>query len=264
MSKVNLSQFVKNVRTSAIKHSPEILVGLGIAGMISATILAVKATPTAMRKIDVERKRRENESKDGVVEPLTKVDVVKATWTCYVPTVVTIGVSTACLVGASSVNARRNAALATAYTLSETALKEYREKVVETIGEKKEEAIRDQVVKERLEKNPVKTSEVIISEKGNTLCYDCISGRYFKSDIEKIKKAVNEINRRMMSENYISLNEFYYEIGLKPTALGNELGWNMNDGFVEPHFSSQLADDEQPCLAIDYYIAPRYDFGKLM
>lgn len=264
MNKPNVSQLIKNLKTAAVKHSPEILVGIGIAGMISATVLAVKATPTAMRKIDVERKRRENESTDGVAEPLTKVDVVKTTWKCYIPTAVTTGVSVACLIGASSVSARRNAALATAYTLSETALKEYREKVVETIGEKKEEAIRDQVVKERIEKNPVKNAEVIISDKGNTLCYDCISGRYFRSDIEKIKRAVNELNRRMISENYISLNEFFYEIGLRPTELGNELGWNMNDGLIEPHFSSQLAEDGEPCLAIDYYVAPRYDFGKLM
>ncbi|MFR8351429.1 MAG: DUF6353 family protein [Blautia obeum] len=45
--------------------------------------------------------------------------------------------------------------------------------------------MKDAVAKDKVEKNPVVTREVIITEKGNTLCYDAISGRYFKSDIEK-------------------------------------------------------------------------------
>ena len=70
-------------------------------------------------------------------------------------------------------------------------------------------------------------SQVIVTEKGNTLCRDSISGRYFKSDIDKIKKVVNELNRQLIHQNYISLNEFYYELGLDSTKNGSYLGWNM-------------------------------------
>lgn len=164
------------------------------------------------------------------------------------------------MIGANSVNLRRNAALATAYTLSESALKEYQEKVIETIGEKKEQAIQDAVAKDRIEKNPVSTKEVIITEKGDTLCLDYPSGRYFKSDREKINKAVNELNRRMRDEMYISLNEFYYEIGLSGIGIGEELGWNIDQGYIEPSFSCQLAEDGTPCLVISYLVGPRYDF----
>ena len=150
--------------------------------------------------------------------------------------------------------------MATAYTLSESALKEYQEKVVETIGEKKEQAIQDAVAKDRIEKNPVSTNEVIITEKGDTLCLDYPSGRYFKSDREKINKAVNELNRRMRDEMYISLNEFYYEIGLSGIGIGEELGWNIDQGYIEPSFSCQLAEDGTPCLVISYLVGPRYDF----
>lgn len=240
-------------KSAARKHSPEILTGIGIAGMVTATVMAVKATPKAL--ILIEEKKNENH-----IEKLSTVDTVKTAWKPYIPAAVTGTLSVACLIGASSVNARRNTALATAYTLSESALKEYQEKVIETIGEKKEQTVREAVAREHIERTPVTSKEVIITEKGNTLCFDCVSGRYFKSDIETIKKAVNELNRQMRDEMYISLNDFYYEIGLNPIGLGDELGWNIDKGYIEPDFSSQLADDGTPCLVISYLVEPRYDF----
>ena len=47
-------------------------------------------------------------------------------------------------------------------------------------GEKKHETVKDAITRDKIEKNPVVTREIIITEKGNTLCYDAISGRYFK------------------------------------------------------------------------------------
>lgn len=262
MSKLNLAQIAKNIQLTVSKHSPEILTGIGIAGMVTTTILAVKATPKALRLIEEKKEELEFERDEFVT--LSKAEVVKTCWKCYIPSVVTGTLSAACLIGANSVNARRNAALATAYTLSETALKEYQEKVVETIGEKKEQTVRDSVAKDKIDKNPVSTHEVIITEKGNTLCFDAVSGRYFKSDIEKLKKAENELNRRMRDEMYIPLNDFYYEIGLKSVSIGDDLGWNIDRGYIDLDFSSQLADDGTPCLVISYRVAPRYDYRTLM
>ena len=255
MNKPNLSKIAKSVRMTISKHSPEILTGIGIAGMVTTTVMAVKATPKAIILIE-ERKNNDDVAK------LTFIETVKTAWTCYIPAAVTGGLSIACLVGASSVNVRRNAALATAYTLSESALKEYQGKVIETIGEKKEQSVRDAVAKDRIDRNPVSSREVIITERGNTLCYDVISGRYFKSDIDKLKKAENELNRQMRDEMYISLNEFYYEIGLNPTSIGDDLGWNIDHGYIELNFSSQLADEGTPCLVIDYRVAPRYEYNR--
>lgn len=257
MHKPNLSAICKNVKSATVKHSPEILTGVGIAGMITTTVMAVRATPKAISLLDDE-KRRQN------VDKLEPVDVFKTTWKCYIPATITGTVSVACIVGASSVNARRNAALTAAYTLSESTLRDYRRKVVETIGEKKEQTVRDAVAKEQLEKKPVENKEVIITAKGDTLCFDVVSGRYFKSDIDKIKKAENELNRQMRDEMYVSLNDFYYEIGLDPVKVGEDLGWNIDDGYIDVHFSSQLATDGTPCLVIDYGYGPRYDFRKLM
>lgn len=253
MGKFSLSKVVKNVKAAATKHSPEILTGIGIAGMVTTTVMAVKATPKALMLIE------EKKNEEGL-DSLTPIETVKASWQCYIPSAIVGTVSMFCLIGASSANLRRNAALATAYTLSESALKDYQEKVVETIGEKKEQTVRDSMAKEKLDKNPVTTREIVITEKGNTLCYDVISGRYFKSDIDKLKKAINELNRNMLDDMFISLNDFYYEIGLSNTKLGDDLGWNVSEGLINLKFSSQLTDDGTPCVVMDYSIAPKYDY----
>lgn len=277
---MNLSNIAKNLRTAMKKHSPEILTGIGIAGMVTTTVLAVRATPKVLSLIDDEVYTRyeKSESKEEFIEwlgidtgsytwkdrrkVLTPIEIVRITWKCYIPSIVIGGVSICCLIGASSVNFRRNAALATAYTLSESALKDYQEKVIETIGEKKEQSVKDAIAKDKLEQNPIVSREVIITEKGNTLCYDVISCRYFRSDIDKIKKIENELNRRMRDDMYISLNDFYYELGLSNSSMGDDLGWNIDDGYIDLNFSSQLAEDGTPCLVINYQLAPRYDYRR--
>lgn len=256
MGESKLSKVIFNIQTAITKHSPEILTGLGIAGMLTSTVLAVKATPKALRLIELEKEELE-------VDQLTVGETVRAAWKCYIPAAVTATTSVACLIGASSVHLKRNAALATAYKLSETALAEYKEKVVETVGERKERAIRDKVDKKHIEENPVSKTEVIITDKGNSLCYDHWSGRYFKSDINAIHKAINEINRQMLTglDGFVSLNDLYDEFDLSHTPLGEILGWRVDNGLVEPCLGSQIADDGTPCIVLDYNIAPTKD-GK--
>lgn len=258
MNKFNVAKLFKDVQTIMSKHSPEILTGIGIAGMVTTTILAVKATPKALKLIDA--KKEELNLPES--EKLTPVETVQTTWKCYIPAVVTGTTSIACLIGASSVNARRNAALATAYNLSATALAEYKDKVIETIGEKKEQVIRDKVAEERIKKEPANSSAIIVTSGGNTRCMDTITKRRFTSDIEKIKRIVNELNRRMVNgEDYISLNDFYYELGLDGCDVGDDLGWNVVKGLIELDFSAIVDTDGVPCIVLDYTVAPKRGFN---
>lgn len=254
MGNEGLKRTIKNAERALTKYSLGILIGIGIAGMIGATFMAVKATPKALYLI--ETKKEESE-----VEELTPVETIKTCWKCYIPAALTTVVSAACLIGASTVSAKRNAALATAYSISEAALREYQEKVVEVIGKKKEKAVRDAVAKDQIERDPVTKSEVvIIDSNSNTLCYEPLSGRYFKSTIDKIKKAEIKLDRQMIQEMYVSLNDFYWEIGLDGTDLGDKMGWNLSKGYIDLSFSSQLADDGIPCAVIVYGIPPVYDY----
>lgn len=252
------STMAKTTKTVIREYSPQILTGLGITGMVSTTLMAVKSTPKALYLLKDSEKVWKKESK---IE--TGIEVVKITWKCYIPSVILGCVSIVCLISANSLNTKRNAALTTAYAISESALKNYQQKVVETIGKNKEQSVRDAIAKDTISKNAIQSSEVIITKKGDTLCFDVLSGRYFKSDIDKIKRIENDINRKMMDEITICLNEFYEEIGLPGTSIGYDIGWNIDRGFIDIVFSSQLADDGTPCLVIDYRNPPVYGYEKI-
>lgn len=272
MSKTGLTEVARSVQTAVKKHSPEILTGIGIAGMLTTTVLAVRATPRAVKLIEEEKRKQNRElvqeamangEKDcQQIDKLKPIEVVRLTWKCYIPSALVGTVSILCLIGASSVNFRRNAALATAYTLSESALKEYQEKVIEEVGEKKEQQIRDSIAKDRVQKDPFVNKEVVFTNKGNTLCYETLSKKYFRSDINQIKKTVNDLNRDMRNENAISFNDFLYELGLDGEPFGDEIGWNIDKGYIDLYFSSQLAEDDTPCLVIDYNRRPEYGYDN--
>lgn len=268
MKKPNINKSLQNFKLAASKHSPEILTGLGIGGLVTTTILAVRATPKALELIDketTERKYIELEDADDISHvdyiALTKLEIVKLTWKLYIPAAITGITSITCLIGATSVNAKRNAALATAYKLSEAAFIEYKDKVVETIGDKKEKVIREKVAEDRIKKNPPVQNSIIMTGKGTTLFLEPVSGRYFQSDIEKIKRIENSINKRMLHDisGYMSLNDFYDELGLEHTSIGYDLGWNAYN-LLEIDYIPQLTDEDQPCVYLEYTNAPKYGY----
>lgn len=232
-----------------VKRSPEILTGFGIMGLLSTTVLAVKSTPEALRRIG--KRKRELQ-----VTELSKAETIKAAWKCYIPSAITAAVSTGCIIGGSHINYRRNMALAAAYTLSETAFKDYKEKVEETLTKKDAERVKDAVAKGKIDNNPIDEENIIITKQGNHLCYDITSGRYFRSDINKIKQTINELNERLLSEQFISQNELFSELGLDLVGGGYELGWDATDGLIEVEYSSQIASNGEPCLTINYMISP--------
>lgn len=268
--KVNVKPFVKACKVGLTKNAPTILTMTGITAMASSTYWAVKATPKALalkEKAEVEKNKKAGTFKGDKVNdwiPLTKVEIVQTCWRCYAPAFITGVLGAACLIGANSMNLRKNAALAAVYALSETNFKEYREKTLEEVGEKKEEKIRNAVAEEKITKNPVNTSTVLETGNGDTLCYDAICGRYFKSSIEKLKSALNELNMELVQDGYVSLNQYYDLIGLPDGMLGDDLGWSINDhhSTVQLDLSAQLTKDEAqtPCMVVAFKYGPIYNY----
>lgn len=268
MTKPNFAKIANTVKNVAIKYGPEILTGIGVTGMLTSTILAVKVTPKAVRTIE-DLKRYDSQAEE-IIEP-TKKEIVKATWKYYIPAAVTAAASATCLIGASATNYKRNAALATAYKLSETALAEYKDAVIETIGEKQDEVIRDKVSKKKVEEASIGKNEIFITEKDNTICLEPLFNRYFKSDSEKIQKVVNTLNERILSDPFnsgVSLIDFYDELGLSTKGLektGDKLGWSLNKGTLKIYISAQVAEEGspyegKPILVLNYINPPTYDF----
>lgn len=149
--------------------------------------------------------------------------------------------------------------MAAAFSLSERAFEEYREKIVESIGEKKERQYRDEIVQDHIRKDPP-SSEVILAS-GDVLCRDDYSGRYFTSTVEKIHAAVNKINHTIVHDYCAPLTDFYHEIGLERTSMSDDVGWNVNR-LLEVHFTSGLTTDSKPCLAISFRVDPTHDYTK--
>jgi hypothetical protein len=241
-------------------HSPAILSGLAVAGVIGTVVLAVKATPDAQNEIT---KAATDKSEQG--EPLaelTNLEIVTAAWRCYVPAALVGGATIACVIGANLAGARQKTALIGAYTLADTALRNYKDEVLKQFGPNKEQKVVDEIQRRRLDETPVSSAQVIVTGGGDDLCWDAATGRYFRSDIEKIRQAANEFNAYILRDLYASLNEFYRLLDLAPVALGDELGFNV-DRLLELQFTSILADNGKPCLAIEFQRLPFREYDKL-
>ena len=275
MSKLNLSNFAKNISAKLGANAPGITIGLGTGAILVAGVMVGVATPKAMKLIEDAQvaktnrfeKMKEKAPDDAVMDEtdeLTWVEIIKAGWKPYAPAIMTAVVGVACIVGGTRANARRNAALSAAYTVVEQTLNDYTAKTKEIVGEKKEKEIRDAIAEDELKKHPLSGYNVVRMPKcGKTLCYDVRSREYFMSDYNTIKKVENDLNRRLRSEMFISLNDVYDEFGIvHDDELGDDIGWNV-DNELEFTISSKIAENNEPCLVVNYVIAPRYDFRNL-
>lgn len=251
---MTLANLVANMSKRLADNAPVILTAIGVTGTITTAVLAANAGYKAGAIIDNEQYTRDMRQ-GGDVIPLTFAEKVSSTWTLYIPAVGMGVLTVSCIIGANRIGARRAAAMAAAYSISERAFLEYRDKVVERLGDRQEERIRDDVAQDRVAKNPVSTSEIIVTGNGDVLCYDTITGRYFKSSVEKLRKVQNDLNYEMINTFYQSLNDLFNLLNLPTTPFGEEVGWNSAK-LLEFTFSGVLTEDGQPCIAVTYNYAP--------
>ncbi len=242
------------------KNSPTILTGISVAGLLTTVVLAVKATPKVIKILEMERNVREHESPNGTIDPISKKDIIKLTWKCYLPTAIMGTVTIGCIVGLNSIHLRRSAALGALYSISEMALKEYQAKIIDSLGEDRAREIKESLYQDRLNRHPVEEDKVFYTGNGDTLCYDALSGRYFRSDREYIRKIINDLNQDMQHDMLITVNDIYDALDLKHVKLGDITGWQVNGGLIEPEFSSQLTDKGLPCLVLDFKDDPCYTY----
>jgi hypothetical protein len=245
-----MANIFKTVIGCAKNNAPSILTGGSVLGLFATTVLAVAATPKAL---DILLDEGEN---------VTPMEAVKLTWHCYIPTIVIGGLTVASMIWSNRISFARTATLASVYSLSETKLKRYQKALLDRMGPKKAREVSDHIAKEKLHANPIVDETLVVSTgHGDTLCYDALSGRYFRSDIDIIKRAIGKLARDMLSDTFITLNEIYNEIGLSSTKMGEHIGWHIDDGYMDPYFSSHLNEKDQLCLVLDFEVDPRYFSG---
>ena len=252
------STLLKRTERIIADNSPAILTGIGVVGVLSTAYLTGHASIKAMRILDHEEKilvvAREPE--------LTPKEKVQKVWKLYIPAVSTGLLTVTCIIAANRIGNRRAAAIAVAYSLTEKAFDEYRNKVVEKIGERKEELLRADIAQDSINKNPPSSGEVIMIGSGDVLCLEAFTGRYFTSNIESLRSAENQINAVIIHDMYASLSDFYDLIGLQHTDFSDEVGWNV-DKMLDLHFASAIALDGRPCLSFSFRVVPIRNYTDL-
>lgn len=245
-----MSKLTKSIGLFMNKNGSKILIVTSIAAMGSSIVMAVKSTPKYQLLIE--------ERKEEKGEDLAKKEKIKPLFKAYWPSILLAVLSAACTVGSHVIEKKHQAVLAMALTASNTALKEFQDKALEHLGEKKMTEIKDAIAKDKLDNNKLDPKNVVItSEKGKVLMFDSFSGRYFMSDVESVRRAVNKVNRQIPEEQYVSVNELYSEIGIPEIDMGDQLGWN-NDGCngFEESLSAQITDNGEPCIVVEYIPRP--------
>lgn len=244
--------------------STTVLTSMGVTGVVTTAYLAGRGSYKAALLIDLEQRDIANRAEMHPamnIEPLTTKNKVKLVWPLYIPAISVGATTITAIVMANHTASKRIAALTVASGISERALTEYKAKVLEKLGEKKEMTIRDEIAQDRV--NATENKEVLVVGAGEVLCFDMYTGRYFQSTVEKIRQAENKINFEILNHMYASLSSFYGELGIPATQYSDEVGWNGLTDRFEVRFSTVMSPDNRPCIAMEFIRPPMPEYTKL-
>lgn len=245
---MNLIGLNRLLRSHVKSQSPVILSCIAGVGVLATAFLASKATVEAVDLI------KKDSAKTFTMAPKdARIHNAKLVWKLYIPTGISAVTTIACVTGANRIQARKTLAAQAAFAISERGYSEYRNKVIEEFGDRKDESIRDSIAEDRVAST---TPEIIIAGSGGVLCCELQTMRYFDSDVETLRRAENQINAQVLSNDYATLDDFYHILGLAGTKTSGNLGWKSGR-LLNLYFTSMLTQHDVPCLAIDYnYIEP--------
>ena len=258
-----VTQAILPVKKVLVRRSPEILTALGISGFVTTVVLACKAAPEAdyfhiLHAAERRSLRERGQKRD--VEKLkgSYIQEAKEVLPLYAPAIISGGVSIACILGAHHVQSQRTAAIVTAYSVAERTLSTYQSKVIDKIGEDAHKDLMQAVTDKLAEEDAPFDGGYSYSpdEDGKCLCYDRVTGRYFRSTPEDIRAAESDVNKRLIDEVIVPLSEFYFALGLEDRSFVCEgLGWDLAKDKLDVYFTSMLDDEKRPCLVLNYNVS---------
>ena len=258
-----MSSFVHHSKMFFKRNGGTILSCIGSVGVVATSVMAVKATPKALKQIE--------EAKEEKGEDLTKLEIVKAAGATYIPAIA-MGVGTiACIFGANTLNKHQQASIISAYALVDKSFKEYKNKLKELYGEETHNNVINAIAIEKAEEMRIRNEYLCgecnlsmeASDSEPRLFYDIHSGRYFESTIEQVISAEYHLNRNYILRGYAYLNELYEFLGIEETDYGSVLGWApLDDGmyWIEFNHHKTMLDDGLEVYVIEMPFEPTYDF----
>ncbi|MBO7450149.1 MAG: hypothetical protein J6U54_07235 [Clostridiales bacterium] len=249
----------KKFLKGAEKRLPEILTATGLILNGTAIVEAIRHTPQALDNL-----RQAEDEKGSSLDTSEKID---ATWRCYVPTIVTASLGAVCIIGGAVKYRKQNAALVSLYAISEGALSEYKKKMIQELGETKVQEIESKIDKEKVEQleekrsksgltivDPEHSTQVVIREED--LCLDTYTSRYFYTTEHDVKTVVEELNHEINKGDFVTLNDFYFKLGVDPVDFGGEVGWDTDTGLIDIFYSSIMYGGH-PIMTIKFKNRPR-------
>jgi hypothetical protein len=233
-------------RSNAKAHSPIIYTALAGVGTLATAYLASRASFKAARIIDAAEAEGYNQ------DPMTRfLERTKLVWKCYVPTGISAISTIAFGIASNRIGAQKTIAAQSALALSNQAYIDYRNRVIDELGDHKDQAIRAGIAQEQVAKHPSPSQDILVTGPGNVLCHEEYTGRYFACDMETLRKSVNDINSKLLMHDYVTLTDWYYLIGLSPTSHSSQLGWRTPKQMAL-NYSAVFADDGRPCISFSY------------
>lgn len=261
-----VGNIAKKVIIFGTKNSTTILTVCAVGGVAGTAVATGKAVIEARDTIEAHEMDRELkcetiEQIDGVetdhviyYRERTMYEKFCLTWKSWVLPVFLGGTTIGCILGMNYIHSSRNLALATAYAMSEEAAKEFKDKVADTIGEKKVKKIENEIVQDHIENNEV--NDIIYTPYGEQLMYDDWSGRYFRSGQNEVEKSVNMLNKRMNRKMCMStVNDLYELLGLPILDVGNKFGWlyelnETDEEDVKVTFHPAMSSHGEACIGV--------------
>ncbi len=267
--KEKLMKTYKKVELKAIKHSPEILAGVGVVGVVGSLVLACKAT-TKLSDVLEESKEQLDKIKEVAADPayeekysqddakkdttITYVQTAMKVTKLYAPSVILCASSLGCLLASNNILKKRNAALSAAYMTVDKSFKEYRKRVADRFGEEVEKEIRYNIKAEEITKvdedgNEVTETVKVMDGTDDPNSYSDYA-RFFdescaawQNDAEYnltfLKAQQQYANDLLKAKGRLFLNEVYRMLGIDETKAGQVVGWVYNpdnptgDNFVD-------------------------------
>lgn len=221
-------------------HSPILLAGVGVVGVVTAAVLASRATLKLEDTLDSNKVRIDTERAKGAegnvrkAQILNALDLVKL----YGPSV-TLGVGSLVCIGAGQgILHKRNATLVMAYKGLEKAFADYRGRVQEEVGEEKEREIRLGVRTEEIEddkgkKTKVKTLSSNMADLGEfSFLFESTNPNwtpYADRNEYFIRAQINYLNDLLIARGHVFLNEVLDRLGMDHTDTGALVGWRYVD-----------------------------------
>lgn len=256
---------IKIIQDSAARflkdNATTVLTAGGVVGTVATGVLAFRAGFKTSQILRDEEHRIHDESLrvedgGGLVESLSTTSKVKLVWPYFIPPVATGTATIAAIIMADRMSAKRAAALAAAYGVAQGQFEEYKDKMAEKLGVNKTEKAKTEMAQERANSTPGSGAIVIYGDE--ILCFDEPTGRYFKSTVEKIRRAVNSTNQEILKHGFADASHFYSELELPGTRWSDDVGWTQPFELSE----NMIMADEKPCFSIDFKQYPILDYVR--